>query len=142
MGDNTERPIAYSSRSLTKTEKHYSQRDKEALALVWGVKKFHTYIFTRHFTLRIGHKPLTAIFSPTKAISATTAARIQRYALFLSGFDYEFEHRSSTQHCKADGLSRAPRMYYVGEQSWLSFPQSYEAKYYKYYTKVMLVWLE
>jgi hypothetical protein len=34
MGDNTERPIAYASRSLTKTEKHYSQIDKEALTLV------------------------------------------------------------------------------------------------------------
>jgi hypothetical protein len=108
MGDNTERPIAYASRSLTKTEKHYSQIDKEALALVWGVKKFHTYIFARHFTLRTDHKPLTAIFSPTKAIPATTAARLQRYALFLSGFDYEIEHRSSTQHCNADGLSRLP----------------------------------
>ena len=108
MGDNTERPIAYASRSLTETEKHYSQIDKEALALVWGVKKFHTYIFARQFTLRTDHKPLTAIFSPTKAIPATTAARLQRYALFLSGFDYEIEHRSSTQHCNADGLSRLP----------------------------------
>jgi hypothetical protein len=78
MDDNTERPIAYASRSLTKTEKHYSQIDKEALALVWGVKKFHTYIFARHFTLRTDHKPLTAIFSPTKAIPAMTAARLQR----------------------------------------------------------------
>ena len=107
MDDNTERPIAYASRSLTKTEKH-SQIDKEALALVWGVKKFHTYIFARHFTLRTDHKPLTAIFSPTKAIPAMTAARLQRYALFLSGFDYEIEHRSSTQRCNADGLSRLP----------------------------------
>ena len=37
-----------------------------------------------------------------------TAARLQRYALFLSGFDYEIEHRSSTQRCNADGLSRLP----------------------------------
>ena len=43
-----------------------------------------------------------------KAIPATTAALLQRYALFLSGFDYEIEHRSSTQHCNADGLSRLP----------------------------------
>lgn len=108
MEDNTERPIAYASRSLTKTEKHYSQIDKEALALVWGVKKFHTYVFARRFTLRTDHKPLTAIFSPTKAIPATTAARLQRYALYLSGFDYDIEYRSSSKHCNADGLSRLP----------------------------------
>ena len=108
MDDNTERPIAYASRSLKKTEKHYSQIDKEALVLVWGVKKFNTYTFARHFTLRTDHKPLTAIFSPTKALPATNAARLQRYPLFLSGFDYEIEYRSSTRYCNADGLSRLP----------------------------------
>ena len=108
MHDHTERPIAYASRSLSKTEKRYSLIDKEALALVWGVKKFHTYLFARHFTLQTDHKPLTAIFSPTKAIPETTVARLQRYALFLSGFDYEIEYRGSTHHFNADGLSRLP----------------------------------
>lgn len=108
MEDNTERPIAYASRTLTKTEKHYSQIDKEALALIWGVKKFHIYLFARRFTLRTDHKPLTAIFNPAKVIPATTAARLQRYALFLAGFDYDIEYRSSTKHCNADGLSRLP----------------------------------
>ena len=108
MEDNTECPITYASRILTKTEKHYSQIDKEALALIWGVKKFHTYVFARRFTLRTDHKPLTAIFNPAKAIPATTAARLQRYALFLTGFNYDIEYRSSSSHCNADGLSRLP----------------------------------
>ncbi len=93
MDDNTERPIAYASGSLTQTEKHYSQIDKECLHICPTLTD---------------HKPLTAIFSPTKAIPATTAARLQRYVLFLSGFDYEIEYRSSTKHCNADGLSRLP----------------------------------
>ena len=37
--DGTERPIAYMSRSLAPAEKRYSQIDKEALALIFGVKK-------------------------------------------------------------------------------------------------------
>lgn len=49
--DGTEKPIAYSSHSLAVVEKRYSQLDKEALALVFGVKKFHNYIFGRNFTL-------------------------------------------------------------------------------------------
>ena len=72
------------------------------------MKKFHTNLFARHFTLRTDHKPLTAIFNPTKATPATTAARLQRYALFLLGFDYESEYRSSTNHCNANGSSRLP----------------------------------
>ena len=43
--DGTERPIAYVSKTLTKAEQNYSQIKREALSLVYGVKKFHQYIF-------------------------------------------------------------------------------------------------
>ena len=106
--DGTERPIAFASRTLNKAERKYSQIDKEALALVWGVKKFHLYLFGRHFTLVTDHEPLTSIFNPKKGIPAMTIARLQRYALFLAGFDYSIEYKSTTQHGNADGLSRLP----------------------------------
>ena len=35
-----------------------------------------------------------------------TAARLQRYAMFLTGFDYKIEYKSTTKHGNADGLSR------------------------------------
>ena len=108
MQDGTERPIAFASRTLTKTEQNYSQIDKEALVLVWGVKKFHLYLFGRHFTLVTEHEPLTAIFNPKKGIPAMTVARLQRYALFLAGFEYSTEYKSTSQHGNADGLSRLP----------------------------------
>ena len=50
MDDGTVRPIAFASRTLTKFERAYSQIDKEALTLYWGVVKFHTYIYGRRFT--------------------------------------------------------------------------------------------
>ena len=40
-----EKPIAFASRSLSKAEKNYSQIDKEALSIVWGVQKFRNYVW-------------------------------------------------------------------------------------------------
>ena len=37
-----------------------------------------------------------------------TAARLQRYALFLAGFEYKIEYKNTTEHCNADGLFRLP----------------------------------
>ena len=77
--DGTQRPIAFSSRTLTKTERNYSQIDKEALAIIFGIKRFHTYLYGRHFTLITDHQPLLSIFSLTKGLPAPAAARLQRY---------------------------------------------------------------
>ena len=51
-----ERPIAFASRSLSASEKNYSQIDKEALSLIYGTQKFHSYLYGRRFTL-ISYRP-------------------------------------------------------------------------------------
>ncbi|GBP93681.1 Retrovirus-related Pol polyprotein from transposon 412 [Eumeta japonica] len=66
MPDKTERPIAFASRSLTKAEKGYSQLDKEAAALIWGLKKFFQYCYGRKITLIIDNQPLARILHPEK----------------------------------------------------------------------------
>lgn len=106
MPDKSERPIAFASRSLTKAEKGYSQLDKEAAALIWGLKKFFQYCYGRKITLIIDNQPLARILHPEKAVPATTAIRLVHYANFLAGFDYNIKLRKTTEHANADYFSR------------------------------------
>jgi hypothetical protein len=108
MPDNSGKPVAFASRSLSKAERNYSQIDKEALGLVWGVKKCHQYVYGQKFTIVTDHQPLTSILSPNKGIPAMTAARMQRYALYLAAHDYTIEYKNTKNHTNADGLSRLP----------------------------------
>ncbi len=62
----------------------YSQIDKEALALIFGVHKLHTYLYGRKFTLATDHKPLLSILGPKKGVSSVAAARLHRWTLLLS----------------------------------------------------------
>ncbi|XP_061774106.1 uncharacterized protein K02A2.6-like [Nerophis ophidion] len=106
--DGHEHPIAYASRTLSPAEKNYSQIEKEALSLVFGVKKFHQYLWGRKFDLISDHKPLLALFGERKGLPTMAAARIQRRAIILSAYDYHMTYRRSEEHGNADGLSRVP----------------------------------
>ena len=108
MENGEERPIAFASRTLSAAEKKYAQVQKEALCIIWSIKKFYSYLYGRKFTLVTDHQPLLAILGPKKGIPATTAARLQRYTIFLQGHDYEIEYKSSKAIANADGLSRLP----------------------------------
>ena len=110
FGNGAEKPIAYASRTLTSTEKKYSQIEREALGIVYGLKKFHQYLYGRKFTLITDHKPLVTIFGPTASLSIMAASRMQRWALILSGYYYTIQYKPTAQHGNADALSRLPQV--------------------------------
>lgn len=109
--DGTEQPISFASRTLNTSERNYSQLDKEALSLMFGIKRFHNYLYGRRFTLQTDHKPLTSILGPKQGIPPLAAARLQRWAVILSGYSYNIEYRPTGAHSNADGLSRLPVPY-------------------------------
>ncbi|XP_055331222.1 uncharacterized protein K02A2.6-like [Paramacrobiotus metropolitanus] len=89
-------------------EKNYGQIEKEALALVYGCKKFHQYVAGKEFTLLTDHKPLLSVFGKRKGVPVVTANRLQRWALLLMGYTFSIEYRRTEEFGQADGLSRLP----------------------------------
>ena len=103
-----ERPIGFASRSLSPAERNYAHTDKEAIAIIFGVKKFHRYVFGREFEIRSDHKPLQHLFDNTRAIPQLASARLQRWSFILSAYDYTISYRPGEKHTNADSLSRLP----------------------------------
>ena len=108
LEDGIEKPIAFASKTLTPAQRGYSQLDREGLAVIFGVTKFHKFLFGRKFVLQLDNKPLTALFSSDREIPVMTAQRITRWACKLRAYNFEVRYRSTKQHSNADGLSRLP----------------------------------
>ena len=84
LPDDSEKPIAFASYTLSLAEKKYAQLEKEGLACVFGVKRFHSYLFGRQFTLCTDHKLLVSLFNKERAILEHASARIQKWPLTLA----------------------------------------------------------
>lgn len=106
--DGSERAIQFASQTFSAAQQKYSQIDKEAYAIIFGVKKFFQFLYGNKFTLVTDHRPLVQILSPTASLPIYTAMRMQHYAIFLQGFNYEIQYRKSEKHANADCLSRLP----------------------------------
>ncbi|KAL5479489.1 hypothetical protein EMCRGX_G023016, partial [Ephydatia muelleri] len=103
-----EQPVMYASRSLSKTEAKYAQIEREALAIIFAIKKFHQYLYGKEFILVTDHKPLCKLFGHMDGIPSLAAARIQRWALLLSAYQYRIEYVPGSENYCADCMSRLP----------------------------------
>lgn len=100
-GDN-ERVISYASRTLTKPERNYTITELELLSIVFGVSKYQSYIQGVKFKIITDHSSLLWL----KRLQ-NPSGRLARWAVHLSQFDFDIEHRKGKLNVVPDALSRA-----------------------------------
>ena len=99
--DGTDFPVAYASKKLSPAQTSYATVEKECLAIVWGLQKFHCYLYGRLFTIQTDHAPLA--FLRTAKLSNP---KLMRWALKLQPFAFKVEAISGKCNVGADYLSR------------------------------------
>ena len=96
--------ISYASRSLTDREKKFSTTEKEALAVVFAVNHFRTYLLGKKFSLITDHSALRWLHS------IEAKGRLGRWVMDLQEYEFTVHHRPGSDNGNADALSRLPRM--------------------------------
>ena len=99
------KPVAYASKSLSSTERNYACIERELLAIVFGIQRFHTYLYGRKFIVLTDHKPLEMIY--LKPITSAPP-RLQRMLLKIQGYDFELKYCPGKEMVVPDTLSRLP----------------------------------
>ena len=56
------RPVMFASQALTGAEKNYQNLERECLVTIWGMEKFHYFLYGKQFTLGTDQKPLVSIY--------------------------------------------------------------------------------
>ena len=80
-----ERPVYFTSKALSETQRGYVVIEIESLAVAWAMEKFHHFLYASHFILETDQKPLEAIL--LKSLNQATPW-LQR--ILIRTFPYHF----------------------------------------------------
>lgn len=97
----SDRPIAYYSRTLNSAERNYSTIERELLAILDSTKHFRPYLYGQIFTIETDHNPLVWLYKIKEPNS-----RLVRWKLKLEEFSFNIVYKSGKQNKVADALSR------------------------------------
>lgn len=95
------RPVAYASKALTTQEQGRSTYEKELMAVLFGIRKFESYLELGNFTLQTDNQALSWVLRHPNHVG-----KLGRWALFLSRFKFTVEHIKGSENAVADALSR------------------------------------
>ncbi|GFX02351.1 retrovirus-related Pol polyprotein from transposon 17.6 [Trichonephila clavipes] len=106
-----QRPVVFTSRTLSAAERNYTVTERECLAVVWALNKFRTYLGSLPIKVITDHAALTHLTT-----GKNLSNRMIRWVLKLAEFNIEWEHRLGTQNTIADVLSSNPIESIIGER--------------------------
>ena len=100
-------PVHYISRTMTDTEKRYSQTEKDALAIRWAKNRFKMYLLgAPRFKIITAHKPLLPMFNKA---TAKLPPRIEKWVMDMQDVDFELVYEPGKDEADPmDYLSRHP----------------------------------
>jgi len=105
-----DRPVAFFSRSLSKSERHHSSIEKEAAAIIESVRKWRHFLRNKSFTLITDQQAVSFIFDHKKS-GRTKNDKILRWRLELSTFCYDIQYRPGRENLSSDAISRLCSLY-------------------------------
>ena len=100
---NGDRPLAYMSRKLTKSQINWPTIEQECYAIVQAVEKWDKYLRGHEFILETDHEPLVN-FSNKEQLNK----RCERWRLRLAEYRFKVKHIQGKKNNMADYLSRSP----------------------------------
>ena len=101
--NNQETVVAYASRVLQPAEVNYMTTEKEALAVYWGIKHFHPYLYGRHFRLVVDHNAIQWLQECKDKVP-----KLIRWSMKIDSYSFTIEYKRGKLHTNADAMSRLP----------------------------------
>ena len=98
-------PVAFFSRTLSKSERRHTAIEKEAYAIVEALWKWKHYLIGRHFHLITNQKSVSFMFDP-KTSSKIKNEKIARWRMELSCYSFDVSYRPGKENAAVDALSR------------------------------------
>ncbi|CAF1477404.1 unnamed protein product, partial [Rotaria sp. Silwood1] len=100
---NGDRPLAYMSKKLTRTQINWPTIEQECYAIVQAIEKWDKYLRGHEFILETDHEPLIH-FANKEQLNK----RCERWRLKLAEYRFKVKHIQGKKNHMADYLSRSP----------------------------------
>ncbi|CAK9302223.1 unnamed protein product [Gordionus sp. m RMFG-2023] len=87
----------------------YTNKECEALADMFAIKRFQEYLIGTKFTIITDHKSLVHIFTKGLKDNRTMSLRLHKWNITLGGYDFNIKYKAGKYNVVPDCLSRLPQ---------------------------------